>query len=56
MDKKQIIHDIACAYLPIAYSQFIENGGNREDFDIIGTYKTTLHELQEDERYKNDAI
>lgn len=48
MDKKQIAHDIAIAFLPIAYQQHISSGKTPESFDALGEYKRMRNAVEED--------
>lgn len=50
MDKNKIAHDIACAALPIVYEQYINNGGNRDDYDIVAEYNLLFSNIISDER------
>lgn len=48
MEKKQIAHDIAIAFLPIAYQQHIAAGKAPENFDALGEYKRMRNAVEED--------
>lgn len=50
MNKNKIAHDIACAALPIVYEQYINNGGNRNDYDIVAEYKFLFSNIISDKR------
>lgn len=55
MNKCKIAHDIACGFLPAMYSQYIANGGNPNEYDIISDYKLLFSELIHDERLEEIA-
>ena len=53
MDKEQIIHDIACAMLPVEYQQHIANDGKPAEFDTVEEYKHLVNDLRNNKYFKD---